>query len=284
MSKSNRKHDRLVAAEGAVRFVEASANAKLSRVGYRPGRERPQPVPMRPFVSATAVSIAATCPNSCPFKGAPGTPGGCYEMAGFGSIGMHKLDDSAWGLTADEVTAEEACQMDAAFPGGVPQDGARGGRDVRLHTGGDVGSTKGARRLAGAAERLRARGSGCVWTYTHRWPEIPRTAWGNAISVLASVEKAENIEVARKSGYAAAIVVEQFPNGDKAFTLPGSTARIVPCPAETRDLVCTECRLCMNADKLLANNTAIAFEVHGGHSRAARESLVQLRTRKAASH
>lgn len=276
-AKNGPANARIVAADASVRFAEASCNSKLSRVGYRSGRDRPQPVAMRPFVSTTAVSIATTCPSSCPFKGTAGVPGGCYEMAGFGSIAMHQLDDSAWGLSSLGVIAAEARAIDRAFPNGVPQDGADGGRDLRLHVGGDVGSSAGARLLGEAAKRWTERRGGAVWTYTHWWRTVLRVAWGSAISVLASVERPEDIERARKRGYAAAIVVEQFPSDDKAFTLPGSSARIVPCPAETRGLVCTECRLCMNTDKLHANNAAIGFEVHGNHRRAATESLVQLR-------
>ena len=225
-----------------------------------------------PFVSTTDVSIAATCRDACPFKG-----GGCFAEAGFTRFMARRLDAAAEGLTADQVIAEEAQLIDTAFKGGrVPQDGARGGRDLRLHVGGDVGSTLGARLLAGAAARWRDRGGGAVWSFTHAWREVPREAWG-PISVLASVERPEDIEAARAAGYAAALVVDRFPSA-RAFTLPGSDTKIVPCPAETRSKTCVECRLCLDADKLLDRNVAIAFEAHGPTARRAREALVDLST------
>jgi ParB-like chromosome segregation protein Spo0J len=262
-------------ASRAVSLDLKSANRKLSPVGTEPAEQRPRLSPMKPYMATTAVSIEATCPSSCPFKSAPGVPQGCYSDAGFSRIKMQRLDEGARGLTPDEVTAEEARQIDDAFGGGpIPQDGARGGRDLRLHVGGEVSSTAGAKLLAKAAAWWRARGGGAVFSYTHRWKEIPRSAWGEAISVLASVERPEDIEAARKRGYAAAIVVEDFPS-DEAFSLPGTNAKVIPCPAETRGTNCAECRLCLDRD-LLEMNAAIAFKVHGRQAEQAREALVQI--------
>ena len=39
------------------------------------------------------------------------------------------------------------------------------------------------------------------------------------------------------------------------------------------------CRLCLDADKLIASNVAIAFEAHGPTKRVVVEKLVQLRGR-----
>lgn len=254
-------------------FVDKSCNRKLARVGTTPARYRARIVPMPPYVCSTAVSIEATCPDSCPFKGMPGLPGGCFAEAGIRKKGM-SLDQEARNLTTDAVIAEEARLINAAFGGGqIPEDGADGGRDLRLHTGGDVGTELGARLLAQAAEYWRFRGGGSIWTYTHRWREIPREAWGDSISVLASVEKPEDIEVAQVQGYAAAIVVEELPVDGKAFYLPGSKTRIVPCPAETRGTTCAECRLCMR-DQSLAGKAAIAFGIHGQQKERARETLL----------
>jgi len=123
--------------------------------------------------------------------------------------------------------------------------------------------------------RWRARGGGSPWSYTHTWRTIDRAAWGPAISVLASVERPEDIEVARAAGYAAAITVEEFPS-EKAFSLPGTTALVIPCPAQTRGRTCAKCRLCLDRD-LLGMNRAIGFELHGRDKKKAAEALVQLR-------
>lgn len=269
----------------AVRFHKKSANQKLSPVELVDvGMARLRPIARAPFCCSTYVSIAATCNDSCAFKRRPdGSPGGCFADTGFTRISMSQMDEAAGQLTSAEVLAQEAAAIDRSFAGRggparvgpVPQDGARGGRDLRLHVGGDVGSAAGAALLAGAAQRWRARGGGAVWAYTHDWRTVPRAAWGS-ISVLASVERPQQIEEARKRGYPAAIVVREFPRGERAFRVVGTSAKVIPCPAETRDLTCVECRLCLDRD-LLGLDVAIGFKVHGKASDAARRSLPVLR-------
>ena len=194
-----------------------------------------------------------------------------------------ELDAAARGYTADQVIAEEARLIDGAFRGGgIPQDGAKGGRDLRLHVGGDVTTNAQARQLAAPGLRWGIRGGGAVWTFTHSWRDVEREAWGDGISVLASVERPEDIEVAREKGYAAAIVVDHFPS-EKAFSLPGTTSLIIPCPYETRGTTCVECRLCLDDRDLLKRNAAIAFEAHGPGAKQVREALVQLRRRDRAA-
>jgi hypothetical protein len=255
---------------GGARFVPVGHNRKLAPVDHVPTDGRPRLTPRGPFVSLTDTSIAATCSTSCAFKS-----GGCYVTSGGTKARAAALDVAARGQTSDEVIGHEVRLIDEAFAGGrVPQDGAKGGRDVRLHVGGDVGSIRGAQLLAGAARRWLERGGGTPWTFTHWWREIPRKAFGQ-ISVLASVERPEDVEIARRRGYASALVVAEFAS-EKAYRLPGSTARVVPCPAETRGTTCVECRLCLDAD-LLAMNVAIGFRVHGPGAKYAREALVALR-------
>lgn len=201
----------------AVDFTPKPANRKLSPIDMRPGRQRPHFTPRRPFVASTFTSIRATCPDSCVWKGAPSAPGGCYADSGFTSINSQRLDEAGHGADPDALIEAEAAAIDASFRGGrVPQDGAKGGRDLRLHVGGDITNAKQARVLGAASKRWRARGGGTVWTFTHSAHLVRRKAWGEAISVLASVERPEQIEVVLRAGYAAAIVVPDFPD-EKAF-------------------------------------------------------------------
>jgi hypothetical protein len=100
--------------------------------------------------------------------------------------------------------------------------------------------------------------------------------------VIASVERPEDIQAARAAGYAAALVVDVFPS-DKAFFLPGSSTKVVPCPAETRGKTCVECRLCLDVD-LFGLDVAIAFQAHGPKARSTREALVQLRVPEQGQH
>jgi hypothetical protein len=224
---------------------------------------------------STYTGINATCLDECAFK-----KSGCYVRAGWTHILATKLDDEAAQAkaTALDVIKNEAALIDAAFPEGVPRDGARGGRDLRLHVSGDAPTTECAKVLASAARRWKARGGGTVFTYTHSWRHIKRSAWG-PISVLASIEHPRQAAEARKQGYAASLVVEKFPSR-RAFEVDGET--FIPCPAQNVDangehVTCVECRLCLDRD-LLALGKGIAFEVHGSRKPSAIRALVQLRT------
>ncbi len=245
----------------AVSFQKKSANAKLSpqdQVPYRhpaSGRLFQRPIPKPPYACSTSVSIEATCPVTCRYK-----DNGCYEQAGLTGGRAKKRDQAAEGMTGDEVAELEAATIDAQFPRGVPQDGARGGRDLRLHVAGDAPSEAGARMLAGAAQRWLDRRGGAVWTYTARWGEIPREAWG-PIHVLASVQTIEEADEAASLGYTPAYSISTFES-TRRYPMRFSKAglQVLPCPAQTRDRDCVSCRLCLRE---LAPNIAIGFEVHG---------------------
>jgi hypothetical protein len=245
-----------------VRVTLASCDRKLAPVvlGEFSG-DRQRPTPVGPFVVATYVAIAPTCPSTCQFKAA-----GCYVTAGFTGRSNRLLEQAAEELSGDEVCAREAEVLDGLFGnagGRVPQDGGRdgkSGRDLRLHTGGDTSSTRAARRLALTARRWRERGGGVVWSYTHRWRAIARRAFGE-ISILASVETFAEAARAWARGYAPAIVVDAHPEDGRAWS--HGALRVVPCPAETRGATCVECRLCLDADGLHERKTVIAFALHG---------------------
>jgi hypothetical protein len=261
----------------AVRFHPVSANSKLApikKVPYNHPRFRFRPVPQRPYASATYASIEATCSDDCPFKkDDQGKVGGCFiEAEHFTRKLMARLDGGARERSAIDVMREEAALIDASFAHGMPQDGARGGRDLRIHVGGDVPNEQGARLLAGAAARWLARGGGRPWTYTHTWRRIPAEAFW-PISVLASVERPDQVRAARARGYVPAIVVDRFPNGKKPFEVAGTT--FIPCPAETVGRTCVECRLCLTGD-LFERKAGIAFQVHGADAVAAKSALVQI--------
>lgn len=244
---------------GAV-FRVKSCDRKLSPIDMVPNASpRLRPTPRAPYACSTYVSIDATCLDSCAFKA-----GGCYVRTGFTAQLAESLDDQSRGLRAIDVIRNEVELIDHAFPslGHVPQDGARGGRDLRLHVGGDCPSEAGAVLLANAAERWMARGGGRVWTYTHAWGYIAREAWG-PISVLASCETPAQARLARSLGYRPALVVRRFPDR-RAFDVEGVAERVVPCPAETGKRTCVDCRLCIEPGR----DVAIAFEAHGGAGQA----------------
>jgi hypothetical protein len=190
-------------------------------------------------------------------------PAGCYADAGKTVHTIARLDREAAPFSGDDVVVSEADLIDRAFPAGMPQDGARGGRDLRLHVGGDTTSRDATVFLGQAATRWRKRGGGKVWTYTHRWHEVLRSNWGPDISVLASVENPREADTALDHGYAPAIVV---PRHASAKTWVGEYGiKFIPCPAETGDRVCVECRLCFDDTALKKRETGIAFAIHGSH-------------------
>ena len=253
-------------------FQAKSYNEKLSPIIRLPGRKRDRLVAVGPFCSSTYCSIQGTCTDACPFKA-----GGCMIPAGWTKFTAAKLDAAAVGLPPEEVIYAEQLLVQRAFRGRhIPQDGARGGRDLRIHVGGDIGSLTGAIMVGEIGTNWRSRGGGFPWTYTHAWSGIPRVYFGEDVSVLASVEAPSMIDDARRLGYAAAITLPELPSA-KAFSLPGTSARIVPCPGETRDRTCIECRLCLDDRKLFDLNIAIAFGVHGPHAKLATEAIVRLR-------
>lgn len=245
-------------------FRQLNCNRKLSPVDFEPrepGQLIAKPHPRRPFTCSTFVSIRATCPDSCTFKrDADGNGRGCFADSGFTKRTSNKLNAAAKRLSSLDVIRQEAHAITSAFGGRtVPQDGARGGRDLRLHVGGDVRTDEEARVLAAAADRWLARRGGTVWTYTHSWRTVRRRSWGK-ISALASCETLADVSAARARGYAPALVVPRFLD-TKAWPL--GRLRAVPCPAELRDDVsCATCRLCLDRD-LLSLGVVIVFAIHG---------------------
>lgn len=217
--------------------------------------------------AATYAPIEGTCDSSCPFYSADGDQtAGCYAREGKVAMVERRIAMGLRGLSADTIAAIEAAAIrDAAEL--VPE-----GRPLRVHVSGDCRTEKGARMISEACEVW----PGDVWTYSHVWRTIPRSAWGR-ISVLASVESVNDARWAMDRGYAAAIVVDKHPADGKAYRV-ADDAKIVPCPAQTRDdVTCESCGLCLNADKLLALRLIIGFEAHGPGAKKAKRHLTVVR-------
>lgn len=261
-----------------VSFIPVARNRKLAPVlEIRLPNGRARFRPLGPFVSSTYVSIQRTCQDSCTFKNG----NGCFAEAGYTGPLVRALDESAYGMSGVGVAREEARAIDAAFGSGpVPRDGGKYGtvgRDLRLHISGDAFNTESALVLAGAALRWRERGGGVVWAYTHSWRVIPVEAWGS-IQVLASCETPEGVAEARERGYAAALVVRDFRGARRAYSVPELAGKILPCPAETGEITCVQCRLCFDTEGLRKRGLAIGFSAHGRDAKKARRHLPMLGT------
>lgn len=250
-----------------VTFAQKSCSAKLAPVamGFGPSGSKNLRA-AGPYCASTYVSISATCPETCAFRN-----NGCYAQTGSSRRIINRLDVEADQLPGAAVIAAEANAMRLSFGGRfsrrVPQDGAKGGRDLRLHVGGDVSDELGARQLALATEAWLARGGGAVWTYTHRWREIPAESWGR-IAVWASCETKDDIRKAHAASYRASVVVEAHKS-PKMYDWHG--LKVLPCAYETRKKTCVECRLCLDAP--LDPKVVIGFAAHGQGGKAAKKRL-----------
>ena len=225
--------------------VETSTNAKLGPV------------------SATYAS-QASCPRSCPWYG-----NGCYAERGQVGWQTRRLNRSRV-REAARIADAEARAIDALT----------GDRLLRLHVVGDARTDAAARLLGAAAQRYARRGNAPrhgrkVWTYSHAWRAVSRASWGDAVSVLASVETVKEARQAMRAGYAAAVVVCAFER-QGAYPIDGVT--VVPCPNQTRGVTCRECGLCRDDERLRRAGLVIAFEAHGSGGGAVRKTLMSLPT------
>lgn len=221
---------------GAI-YVEESGNTKLN------GSQK---------VDATYASIKATCPDSCELKDK-----GCYAQTSFVGMINNRMNRRAKGNSPLETARAEAKAIDQSYKGGaVPT-----GRFLRIHVAGDSRTRAGTKVLNGAAGRWLKRGGKAIWSYTHCWKNVPRELWSN-VSVLASVDSIKDVEAARANGYAPAMVVPEHIS-EKAYVLPGSDTKWIPCPNQTRGVGCSDCRLCFDANRLYSSNMGIAFAAHG---------------------
>lgn len=215
-------------------------------------------------IGAAATTYAPTtlCVD-CPLQG-----NGCYAQHGMVALHVRPLDRHAkrYHATPDDVAAQEAAGIDAILAKGQP---------LRIHTSGDCPTAKSARIVSAAARRFVKRGGGPAWTYTHAWRRVPRSAW-RGISVLASCDTVADVAQARTRGYAPAYVVPQFW-GPKAHYDDATDTIWIPCPAQTRDVQCTDCRLCWDADALYKRKTGVVFEAHGSAKRQAAKALSRCR-------
>ena len=193
-------------------------------------------------VNATYVA-QQSCPSTCPFRDA-----GCYAESGPTGVQTKRLNQS--NLTPIELATNEAAAI-SLLPTEFP---------LRLHVVGDCPDAESAEVVSKAAASYRQQGGKPVWTYTHAWKTVPRSAWGD-VSVLASCETYEDAREAIKLGYGTSMVVPKYENGAKAWK--EGNLNIVPCPYETRGKTCDKCKLCWHDQTLQERKSVIAFAPHG---------------------
>lgn len=224
-----------------VRYIKQSNNRKIGGQSSR-------------SLDAIYIAIKQSCLD-CPLKSVDGVKRGCWaEVERTGMVNM-RLEKEAEGMDRRDIGREVAKGIDAAWPNGVPE-----GQMLRLPVSGDLSTPSALAPVAPAISRWLDRGGSVVWGYTHGWRRTKRSMWGRA-SVLASVEHIDDVKRARKRGFAAAMVVDAFKNGRKAWV--EGDVRVIPCPEQTSGVTCDKCRLCFDDKKLRSRNAIVAFEAHG---------------------
>jgi hypothetical protein len=197
--------------------------------------------------------------GDCPLKN-----NGCYAEVHWTGKTARRLDPHSSDTLA-ENEAEEILKLSHMTP-----------KPLRLHEIGDCKTPYAASVVAEAARKFMDRTKQAVWTYTHSWREVPRFFW-NKVSILASCHTVEQVKEAHSKGYAAAIVVDEFKNGKKAWKKDGFT--FIPCPNQATDkkegITCDECKLCWKDRQLHATKSVIAFELHGLVAKHRKDSLVE---------
>lgn len=228
---------------GPVWIVEESSNAKTGAV-------------------ATTYVSQATCHSGCKMKG-----NGCYAEHGPCGLKTQVVNSSP---ITDPV---EIARIEAALIDQLPAT-----TDLRVHVVGDCPVPESARIVGAAMMRYEVRSSNGskAWTYTHAWRDIPVADWQGA-NVLASCETLVHVREAQERGYATAIVRSCHPM-DKVYADGG--LKFLPCPAETWDIQCINCRLCMRTDALRQQGLTIAFTPHGVGKKAVHRTLHGLKNAK----
>lgn len=217
-------------------------------------------------IATTATGTGRTCVD-CSYKGTKA----CYYESGFRTRGLNERLNAA--VVEQKASVERIATAEARAIDGLLTSGKVQGRPLRIHVGGDAPTPEAARIIASAARRFTERVNAPSYGYTHAWRRVARSAW-RGVSILASCETLADAKRALKRGYAPALVVSRF-EGSKASEAEG--VRLIPCPAQTRDdVTCNDCRLCMDADKLVKMKAAIAFEAHGTGAKRTRAILEQL--------
>ncbi len=195
-----------------------------------------------------------TCPTSCPLMGQ-----GCYARGRiFGIPARLGTEDTG------EYAAVRAL-ADTLPPGGL----------FRANVSGDVLDDAGEldRGYVDAlSDVATARPDADVFTYSHAWRRLsPDMA--PRVTVNASCESASDIETATAAGWPTVVT---DPGPDDPSTLIGSTIagrKVVQCPAQTRGLTCSQCRLCARPSR----KSTVAFAVHGGGKAIAARQVAQAR-------
>lgn len=213
------------------------------------------------LMAATYVA-RASCPKSCPLF-----HHGCYASLGHCGVHTHRLDRAAANVHATTLTVAKAEAWAIKNMTIIPNLPLRG------HIVGDCSTPKCAEIVGDAYRSYMDRGGGISYSYTHAWATVPRKAWGPRISILASCESLDQVFLARKMGYHAAVLLVR-EKLIKATTIQG--IKILPCSHALKGTFCSECKLCMREDFLAKSGSVVAFQATNAPALEAVQDLPDL--------
>jgi len=190
-------------------------------------------------VRATYRKVDQTCPQECQFLQ---DGGGCYAMRG--SVKYH-ADKSEHAPHDGQVIREYLEELPLR-------------KKVRHHISGDffVEDEPDEAYIRGLLQGHQERPDLQGWTYTHGWERLRarRLNAPRSLTVNASCDSLEAAQRAKDQGWPVTVVLPEDSDGDE---LPDGT-RVVVCPAQTHDISCAECQLCMNSDR----EAVVGFRQH----------------------
>lgn len=191
-------------------------------------------------VRATYRKVGQTCPSDCSGL----TEGWCYAM--HGRVALHAKKSDREELDGDRLYAYIK--------------GLEPGKKMRHHVSGDLFFEDEPdldyieSMIKGHAERPDIVG----WVYTHGWKQLNSQEL-NKLENLAFNASCDDMEEAREAyrlGWPTVVVV---PEDKESCELPELDTRLVVCPAQTHDLTCSECGICMKNDR----KCIVGFRIHG---------------------
>lgn len=200
---------------------------------------------------ACTYGLLETCPESCPWHPEGGYHGGCYARMSRVSIHLRRVEAQLAGRDPIETMCGEVELAARDARGDVR------GTALRWNVSGNTRDERDARRMAQGDAAWREAGGGPTWIYDHRWPEIPREAWGG-IAVFASCERVSQLSLARERGYRAALVCADATATKRKLAHLGIKA--ISCKHESRGTPCAACGVCWDA---APHKPVVLFTTHG---------------------
>lgn len=252
----------------------------------------------------------SSCPNNtnnksgyrCPLLGS-----GRYAEGGGGQVhvtlalnkaaGFNSKKDDSSTVSPGKIAQAEASCLNAGY---LTWQAIGINNGLRLHVVGDCVTIKAAEIVSQAVEAYvnpaGLQGIGAksdthrknVWNYTHGWRDVPRSAWSPQISVLASCDRIEDLDLAHEQGYGTCVVVPTYVQNE-AGKYMGSGIKLkngwtlLPCPyevgmmnAQKERVWCIECGLCLKDSFLRKHKMSVAFAAHTSGAQQISKQLVQI--------